>query len=395
MHLQLKLLLPAAPAPAAQAPAPVAGQSPVAPAPAGQAPAPVAGQSPVAPAPAGQAPAPVAGQAPVAPAPAGQAPAQSAQFTAPVEGQDPAAQFLAPTEQAPVAPAPAGQAPAPVAGQAPVAPAPAGQAPAPVAGQAPVAPAPAGQAPALAADTLPAQELQQPSQPTNFDERSFSLDENQSIDGSEIIATQDPLAEEIEGAEGAVLPRDPVPINAVTGSEAKEKALEIQKITALQERESAIKRDRMALVEKISVERDLDKLNQYLKSEAILASREIALLEEKILFPYKTDVGIFFSVKSLPSDHRIDSVSLYVDGRLVQTHLYSAVESSSLLEGAIQKLYTGSLISGDHTIELLVRTQEEEETIEEQSVEYTFEKELGSKFIQLELDDDAITSREW
>ncbi|MDI9348241.1 MAG: hypothetical protein QM538_07045, partial [Methylacidiphilales bacterium] len=225
--------------------------------------------------------------------------------------------------------------------------------------------------------------------PQNFDPRTVDL--NNSTNLSE-EATKDPVNSETDG----LVSSDRIPINAVTRSQAEDNAQELQRINDLRSREIAIQREKIELSEKIKVEKDIDRINQLLKSEALLASREISLLEDKILFPYNSEVGVFFSVTKIPSNFSsLDSIELRLDGVLLQSQVYTKLENSSLMSGAIQKLYSGSSISGVRNLELIIRLRGENEVTTEKVFAHTFQKELYSKFIQIILDSDSITTKEW
>ena len=234
------------------------------------------------------------------------------------------------------------------------------------------------------------------------------VDSELSNDGESVIKTEDAtiLGENIFGdedfAEGEEnqapeleLPKDSIPINAVSKSDAEERREELQRIGALKERELEISREKIALSNRLQEARDIDMKNQLLKEEALLVSREIKLLEDKILFPIGSEVAIFFAVENLPNDMDLDSVTVKIDNKIVNSHLYSDKETGSLLKGAIQRIYNGGLVSGNHILEILVRYLDESNQLSEVSFAYRFDKGSSPKFIELRLDDESVSSREW
>ena len=71
--------------------------------------------------------------------------------------------------------------------------------------------------------------------------------------------------------------------------------------------------------------------------------------EADILFPANTHVTVFLSLadgsQSVPQSARIS-----IDGRPVTSHKYNKGEQNSLRRAAVQRLYTGFIADGQHTL---------------------------------------------
>src|SRR5512147_3216826 len=95
--------------------------------------------------------------------------------------------------------------------------------------------------------------------------------------------------------------------------------------------------------------RALDEEIQSIKKDAVDLNRDLAVLEEELLFPANTQVAVFLSM-DVGDFFALDTVELRVDDKQVTKHLYTPREAEALLKGGVQRLYLGNLKVGDHEI---------------------------------------------
>lgn len=93
----------------------------------------------------------------------------------------------------------------------------------------------------------------------------------------------------------------------------------------------------------------LDEQVQDIKKDVLNLSSELAMLEEKLLFPSNTQVSLFVSMHK-GDDFRLDSVQLKLGEKVVAQHLYSFRELEALQSGGVQRLYLGNIKTGEHEL---------------------------------------------
>jgi hypothetical protein len=130
--------------------------------------------------------------------------------------------------------------------------------------------------------------------------------------------------------------------------------------------------------------RDLDEQVQKIKSDILDLSKELSRLEEKLLYPSGTQVGIFIALAK-GDQMRLDAVRLQVDGQLVAHHIYSFKELEALRKGGVQRIYVGNVATGDHRLEVVVNGKLEGGADFSRSGNFTFRKEVKPKMVGLTL----------
>ncbi len=86
-----------------------------------------------------------------------------------------------------------------------------------------------------------------------------------------------------------------------------------------------------------------------LKKQVLTLNRNLFILEEDLLFPTNIQFNVFLSMNT-EQLFAIDSVELKIDDKVVTSHLYTPHEMDALKRGGVQRLYQGSLASGEHEI---------------------------------------------
>ncbi len=130
--------------------------------------------------------------------------------------------------------------------------------------------------------------------------------------------------------------------------------------------------------------RGLDEQIQEIKSDVLGISKELSLLEEKLLYPSGTQVAIFVGLAE-GNTMRLDAVRLQIDGQLVAHYIYSSKELEALRKGGVQRLYVGNVGTGEHRLEVLVDGKLEGGADFSRTEQFTFRKEVKPKLVGLTL----------
>ena len=130
----------------------------------------------------------------------------------------------------------------------------------------------------------------------------------------------------------------------------------------------------------------LDKQTQGLKSAVLDLNRELFLLEEELLFPSNTQVAVFVSM-DVGEYFALDSVQLTIDGKDVDSYLYTEREVQALLRGGVHRLYLGNLKVGEHELVAIFTGQGPNGRNYRRGADMRFEKNIGAKFLELKISD--------
>jgi hypothetical protein len=128
--------------------------------------------------------------------------------------------------------------------------------------------------------------------------------------------------------------------------------------------------------------RDLDEQVQQTKSDVLSIAAELNQLEEKLLYPSGTQVGIFVALAK-GDELRLDAVRLQIDGQLVAHYIYSAKELEALRKGGVQRIYVGNVATGDHKLNVLVDGKLKSGGDFNRTDHFTFRKEVKPKLVEL------------
>ena len=109
----------------------------------------------------------------------------------------------------------------------------------------------------------------------------------------------------------------------------------------------------VSMAEEVSREqiKGLDEQVQDIKKDVLGISAELTQLEEKLIYPSNTQVSLFITL--LKGDKfRLDAVKIKIDGKDAMHHIYTFKELEALQSGGVQRIYTGNIRSGEHTLEV-------------------------------------------
>lgn len=130
----------------------------------------------------------------------------------------------------------------------------------------------------------------------------------------------------------------------------------------------------------------MDREVQDLKQDVLDLNRDLALLEEELLFPASTQVAVFLSM-DVGTYFQIDSVQLRLDDKQVANYLYTEREVDGLNRGGIQRLYLGNVRFGQHELTAFFTGKGPNDRDYRRGATITFRKGEGAKFLELRITD--------
>ena len=134
----------------------------------------------------------------------------------------------------------------------------------------------------------------------------------------------------------------------------------------------------------------LDEQVQEIKGDVLSIAAELSQLEEKLLYPSNTQVAVFISLAGKET-FRLDSVEIQIDGKPVAHHIYTFQELEALQKGGVQRIYTGNIRSGEHDLRIFVLGKTGGGADFEKSEQFTVNKEVGPRIVEISLDAQNIT----
>lgn len=93
---------------------------------------------------------------------------------------------------------------------------------------------------------------------------------------------------------------------------------------------------------------------QILKQQAVLLHKDLAQLEQDLIYPSNTQIAIYVS-KKMSKGFTLGILSLSVDDHVVTQAIYTKDQNDALNLGGMQRLYMGNLSVGEHRFTATVR----------------------------------------
>lgn len=129
----------------------------------------------------------------------------------------------------------------------------------------------------------------------------------------------------------------------------------------------------------------LDEQVQDIKSDVLAISTDLLQLEEKLLYPSDTQVSLFVSLATPGEKFRLDAMEIRIDGKEAAHHLYTFKELEALQKGGVQRIYTGNIRSGEHTLDVTLIGKTAGNTDFRHSARHTFSKDVGPRLVEISL----------
>ena len=130
----------------------------------------------------------------------------------------------------------------------------------------------------------------------------------------------------------------------------------------------------------------LDGRVQDVKSDVIKLNRDLLVLEEELLFPANTQVALFVSM-DVGKMFELDSVQIKLDDKMVSSYLYTPNEVAALHRGGVQRIYLGSLRTGEHELVAFFTGKGPHDRDYKRGASVKFEKGSDPKYIELRIKD--------
>ncbi|MCB1836055.1 MAG: hypothetical protein KDH99_00425 [Alcanivoracaceae bacterium] len=137
---------------------------------------------------------------------------------------------------------------------------------------------------------------------------------------------------------------------------------------------------------------ELDQDMAAFRKDVLEINKRLLLMEEELLFPADTQVAIFVSL-DVGKFFVPDAITLKLDGKTIDSHLYTEKEVAALRQGAIQKIHTTNVKNGAHELTAFVSGKGPNGRDYRRAVTLEFDKGHGRQFIQLKMEDDAAAQQ--
>ncbi len=128
----------------------------------------------------------------------------------------------------------------------------------------------------------------------------------------------------------------------------------------------------------------LDEQVQDIKKDVLAISSELLQLEEKLLYPSNTQVSLFVSLPAA-SKLQLDSLKIRLDGKDAAHHIYTYKEMEALRSGGIQRVHTGNIRTGEHTLEVTLVGKTGAGAEYRQVASHRFRKAVEPKLVEIVL----------
>ena len=130
--------------------------------------------------------------------------------------------------------------------------------------------------------------------------------------------------------------------------------------------------------------RSLDEQVQEVKTDVLTIARDLALLEERLLYPSNTQLAVFVEMGA-DDAFRLDAVRIEIDGNAVAHHIYSFKELEALQNGGVQRIYTGNVTTGSHQLTVAVNGKLRNGDEFSSTETYSFSKDIDPQLLGLTL----------
>lgn len=133
----------------------------------------------------------------------------------------------------------------------------------------------------------------------------------------------------------------------------------------------------------------LDEQVQEIKTDVLSIAASLSRLEEKLLYPSNTQVALFVSLAH-GEKFRLDAVEIQIEGQPVAHHIYTFKELEALQKGGVQRIYTGNLRAGSHTLQVAMIGKGKLGGDLRREEKFTIQKGVGPQFVEISLASNGI-----
>lgn len=136
----------------------------------------------------------------------------------------------------------------------------------------------------------------------------------------------------------------------------------------------------------------LDRSLQQFRKDMLETNKRLLIMEEELLFPANAQLTIFVAL-DIGRFLVPDSVTLEIDGKAVQSHLYTDREIDALKRGAIQRALTTIVKPGKHAVTAVVSGSDGHGRPVRRAATTEITKDDGQKYLQLRIVDDLAAKQ--
>ena len=137
-----------------------------------------------------------------------------------------------------------------------------------------------------------------------------------------------------------------------------------------------------------TVTKPLDQEMEDVKKALVKLKRDLVILEEDLLFPASSQVSVFLSM-DVGEFFQLDAVTLKLNGKEVQHHLYTEKQVDALHRGGVQKLFVGNVKQGDNRVTAFFTGRGPQGRDFKRATTVEFEKGFEPTFIELSISDET------
>ena len=116
--------------------------------------------------------------------------------------------------------------------------------------------------------------------------------------------------------------------------------------------------------------------------------RDLAILEEDLLFPASSQVSVYLSM-DVGVLFELDAVTLKLNGREVTHHLYTESQVDALHRGGVQQLFVGNVKQGENRVTAFFVGRGPSGRDFKRATTVSFEKSFEPTFISLAISDET------
>ena len=132
----------------------------------------------------------------------------------------------------------------------------------------------------------------------------------------------------------------------------------------------------------------LDQEMEDVKKALVKLKRDLVILEEDLLFPASSQVSVFLSM-DMGEFFQLDAVTLKLNGKEVQHHLYTEKQVDALHRGGVQKLFVGNVKQGDNRVTAFFTGRGPQGRYFKRATTVEFVKGFEPTFIELSISDET------
>lgn len=136
----------------------------------------------------------------------------------------------------------------------------------------------------------------------------------------------------------------------------------------------------------------LDAQIQDIKQQTLELNRDLFILEEELLYPGDTRIGVFLSL-DVGEFFALDAVKLSIDGTVVTHYLYTERQVDALRRGGVHRLYQGNIKAGQHEIVAVFTGKGPGGRDYRRATQQVVEKADGAKYLELTITDSTALNQ--